>query len=88
LAFGETASFGKRQEFVAIAELLRRGLDVYLSLVEYKQIDCVKRREVDGKPIYLDIQIKARFAGLHRFLKRALVELHIVGANHAAANAA
>jgi len=58
--FRSTASFGKRQEFIAIAELLRRGFDVYLTLVDDQQIDCVVRMEVDGEPVYLDIQIKAR----------------------------
>ncbi len=58
--FRSSASFGKRQEFVAIAEMLRRGLDVYLTLVDDQQIDCVVRKEVSGKPVYLDIQIKAR----------------------------
>jgi hypothetical protein len=28
-----TASFGKRQEYIAVAELLRRGFDVYMTLV-------------------------------------------------------
>ncbi len=60
MAFRNSASFGKRQEFVAIAELLRRGLDVYLTLVDDQQIDCVVRKEVSGEPVYLDIQIKAR----------------------------
>ena len=60
MSFRDSASFGKRQEFVAIAELLRRGFDVYLTLVDDKQIDCLVRREVKGKPVYLDIQIKAR----------------------------
>jgi len=60
VAFRNSASFGKRQEFVAIAELLRRGLDVYLTLVDDQQIDCVVRKEVSGEPVYLDIQIKAR----------------------------
>ncbi len=58
--FRSSASFGKRQEFVAIAELLRRGFDVYLTLVDDQQIDCVVRKEVRGKPVYMDIQIKAR----------------------------
>ncbi len=58
--FRDSASFGKRQEFVAIAELLRRGFDVYLTLVDDQQIDCVVRQEADGTPVYLDIQIKAR----------------------------
>jgi len=60
MPFRDTASFGKRQEFVAIAELLHRGFDVYATLVDDRQIDCVIRNEVDGRPAYLDIQIKAR----------------------------
>ena len=60
MAFRDSASFGKRQEFVAIAELLRRGFDVYLTLVDDQQIDCVVRKEIKGVPLYLDIQIKAR----------------------------
>ncbi len=51
------ASFGKRQEFIAIAELLRRGFDVYIPLVDDQQIDCVIRR---GDHDYVDVQIKAR----------------------------
>lgn len=58
--YRHTASFGKREEFIAIGELLRRGFDVYLTLVDDQQIDCVMRKEVRGKPIYIDIQIKAR----------------------------
>ena len=58
--FRSAASFGKRQEFVAIAELLRRGFDVYLTLVDDQQIDCVVRGDTAKGPRYLDIQIKAR----------------------------
>jgi hypothetical protein len=32
--FRHSASFGKRQEFGAIVELLRRGYDVYTTLVD------------------------------------------------------
>lgn len=60
MPYRDSASFGKRQEFVAIAELLRRGFDVYLTLVDDQQIDCVVRNEVNGEPVYLDVQIKAR----------------------------
>lgn len=56
-AFRSSASFGKRQEYVAIAELLRRGYDVYLTLVDDQGIDCVVRQ---GPDQYFDIQIKAR----------------------------
>ena len=60
MAFRSSASFGKRQEYVAVAELLRRGFDVYMTLVDDQQIDCIIRQEKDGKLRYLDIQIKAR----------------------------
>ncbi len=59
-SYRDTASFGKRQEYVVIAELLRRGFDVYQTLVDDQGIDCIIRREKDGKLEYLDIQIKAR----------------------------
>jgi hypothetical protein len=58
--FRDSASFGKRQEFVAIAELLKRGFDVYATLVDDQQIDCIVRLERDPQPVYVDIQIKAR----------------------------
>lgn len=59
-SFRSSASFGKRQEYIAVAELLRRGHDVYMTLVDDQQIDCVIRQEKDGQLRYLDIQIKAR----------------------------
>lgn len=55
-----TASFGKRQEYIAVAELLRRGFDVYMTLVDDQQIDCVIRQETERGLRYLDVQIKAR----------------------------
>ena len=59
-SYRSTASFGKRLEFVAISELLRRWYDVYQTLVDDQGIDCVIRREIDEKPYYVDLQIKAR----------------------------
>ena len=59
-SYRSSASFGKRQEYIAVAELLRRGHDVYMTLVDDQQIDCVIRQEKDGELRYLDIQIKAR----------------------------
>lgn len=56
----DTASFGKRQEYVVIAELLRRGFDVYQTLVDDQGIDCIIRLEQGDQVQYLDIQIKAR----------------------------
>lgn len=55
--YRSSASFGKRQEFVVIAELLRKNYDVYLTLVDDQGIDCIIRLDQDH---YLDIQIKAR----------------------------
>jgi hypothetical protein len=57
--FRSSASFGKRQEFVAVAELLKRGLDVYMTLVDDQQIDCIVRLP-GNPPSYIDLQIKAR----------------------------
>jgi hypothetical protein len=44
LTFRDSASFGKRQEFTVTAELLRRGYDVYQTLVDDQQIDCIIRK--------------------------------------------
>jgi hypothetical protein len=41
MSYRDTASFGKRQEFIVIAELLRRGFDVYLTLVDDQGISSV-----------------------------------------------
>jgi hypothetical protein len=57
MSYRDSASFGKRQEYLVIAELLKRGFDVYLTLVDDQGIDCVIR--LDEKR-YLDIQIKGR----------------------------
>ena len=57
--FRSSASFGKRQEFIAVAELLKRRFDVYMTLVDDQQIDCIVR--IPGNPpSYVDLQIKAR----------------------------
>jgi len=58
--YRDRAQFGKRQEFIAISELLQRGFDVYIPLVDDQQVDCIIKKVRDGKPIYIDIQIKAR----------------------------
>lgn len=57
IAFRSSASMGKRQEYSAVAELLKRGFDVYMTLVDDQQIDCIVRINSSR---YLDIQIKAR----------------------------
>ncbi len=57
MAYRDTASFGKRQEYSVVAQLLRRGFDVYMTLVDDQGIDCVVRLDEHR---YLDIQIKAR----------------------------
>ena len=60
MSYRDRASFGKRQEFAVIAELLRRGLDVYVTLVDDRQIDCIIRFDDELSPRYLDVQVKAR----------------------------
>ena len=50
-------AIGKRQEYRAVAKLLGLGYDVYMPVVDDKQIDCILRID-DNR--YLDIQIKAR----------------------------
>ena len=57
MSYRDTASYGKRREYIAIAELLKRGFDVYMTLVDDQGIDCVIRI---NETRYLDIQIKAR----------------------------
>lgn len=56
-SYRHRASFGKRQEYIAIAELLKQGYDVYIPLVDDQHIDCVIRRADHD---YVDLQIKAR----------------------------
>jgi hypothetical protein len=63
-SFRSSGSFGKRQEYIAVAELLRDGYDVYMTLVDDQQIDCLVHLEVDSHPVYIDVQIKARSAGV------------------------
>lgn len=58
--FRDTTSFGKRQEYVVTAEFLRRGFEVFQTLVGDQGIDCVIRHEDNDELRYLGIQIKAR----------------------------
>lgn len=58
MEFRSTASYGKRQEYKAIAKLLELKFDVYATLVDDQGIDCILR--IPGGIRYLDIQIKAR----------------------------
>jgi len=57
LNYRDKASFGKRQEYVVIAELLKRNFDVYQTLVDDQGIDCILRMD---NQTYIDIQIKVR----------------------------
>jgi len=57
MGYRDTASFGKRQEYSVVAELLRRNFDVYMTLVDDQGIDCVVRLDAAH---YVDVQIKAR----------------------------
>jgi hypothetical protein len=55
--YRDSASFGKRQEYTVVAELLRHNFDVYMTLVDDQGIDCIIRLDHNR---YVDIQIKAR----------------------------
>ncbi|MEC2073750.1 hypothetical protein [Alkalihalophilus marmarensis] len=57
MKFRDSASYGKRQEYIAVSELLKRDFDVYMTLVDDQGIDCIIRINENR---YLDIQIKAR----------------------------
>lgn len=57
MAYRDSASYGKRQEFKAIAKLLELEFDVYSTLVDDQGIDCIIRIDPTR---YLDIQLKAR----------------------------
>lgn len=59
-SYRSTKSFGERYEYIAISELLKRGHDVYKTLVDDQGIDCIIRKSNNSKPCYVDLQIKAR----------------------------
>jgi hypothetical protein len=52
----ETQRIGKEGELKVIGELLRRGFDIYLPLIDIGGIDCIIKTDVD----YKEIQIKTR----------------------------
>ena len=49
--------FGKSCEHRIFSELLKRGFDVYLPIVDDKGVDCIVR---NGNGSHIDIQIKGR----------------------------
>ena len=55
-SYRNTASFGKRQEYIAVAELLKRGYDVYMTLVDDQQIDCIVRHDNGTRVKYVPLQ--------------------------------
>ena len=59
-SFRSLKSFGERFEYIAISELLKKGYDVYKTLVDDQGIDCIIRKTICDKPLYIDLQIKAR----------------------------
>lgn len=64
MSYRNTASFGKRQEYSVVAELLKRNFDVYMTLVDDQGIDCVVRLDAAH---YVDVQIKARSKGVKQW---------------------
>ena len=55
--YRHSKAFGERCEYIAMAELLKRGFDVYKTLVDDSGIDCVIKIDENR---YLDVQVKAR----------------------------
>jgi hypothetical protein len=55
--FRHSAGFGRRMEYRLIGQMLREGLDVYVTLVDDFGIDAVIRK---GKNSFIEVQIKAR----------------------------
>jgi hypothetical protein len=49
--------FGKHCEHLVFAELLKRGFDTYLPIVDDKGVDCIIR---NNNGTHVDIQIKGR----------------------------
>ena len=59
-SYRTSKSFGERHEYLAISELLKKGYDVYKTLVDDQGIDCIIRKSIVSNPVYIDLQIKAR----------------------------
>ena len=62
---------GEWKECRVVAELIRRGVDVYRPCVDDRGIDCVVRQETDEGVIHVDVQIKGsngynRIVGVRR----------------------
>ena len=51
---------GKRLAFAVVAELLRRGFEVYLPALDEGGIDCILRLEGQAGPCWLEIHIETR----------------------------
>lgn len=63
MSYRSLVSYGKRQEYTVIAELLRHNFDVFVTLVDDQQMDCIIRQENGDELRYLDIQIRATEKG-------------------------
>jgi hypothetical protein len=57
MSYRDSASFGKRIEHYLIGQMLKKGLDCYIPLVDDDGIDVVIRKN-DNE--YIEVQIKAR----------------------------
>ena len=57
ISFRNSAAFGKRIEYYIVGLMLKKGLDVYMPLVDDDAIDAVVKRP-DGS--FVEVQIKAR----------------------------
>ena len=57
MSFRDTSSFGKRVEYNIIGEMLNKGYDVYLPVIDDHGVDCIVKKS-DGT--FVEIQIKSR----------------------------
>ena len=57
--YKSSIAFGKAQEFRVVSELLKRGFQVFLPVVDDEGVDLLVRNRI-GK--YIEVQIKARSA--------------------------
>ena len=70
---------GKSSELRIASELIRLGIDVYIPCVDDQAIDLVIRKEVNGQPVYYDVQVKS-VKGYNRIV--GLSNIHQKGNNY------
>jgi len=72
-SFRNSAAFGKRMEYWIIGRMLKKGLDVYVPLVDDHAVDAIVKRR-DGSTAL--IQIKARSKEVVAEMLHCLLPFH------------